>query len=149
MGFERSGQQCNKHSTAATQQHTQQHMSGQGRAGQGTAHLGKHSTAQHSAAQPSSAQHSTPAVSKPLRPARPAICSISLCSRAEWSTSRLRDRVEMMVVRAGMLIPAARVSVANTTFNNPATVGSVFGSFTRMHGHFKFSIAIACRGMRT
>ncbi|KAA6419057.1 MAG: hypothetical protein FRX49_11020 [Trebouxia sp. A1-2] len=39
--------------------------------------------------------------------------------RALWPVSRRRDRVEMTVVRAGMLIPAARVSVANTTFNRP------------------------------
>ena len=60
-----------------------------------------------------------PAVSKPLLPARPAICSSSLCSRAEWAISRRRERVEMTVVRAGMLIPAARVSVANTTLSKP------------------------------
>ena len=61
---------------------------------------------------------SRPAVSKPLRPALPAICNSSLWYRAECDVSRRRDRVEMTVVRAGMLIPAARVSVANTTFSH-------------------------------
>ena len=61
----------------------------------------------------------SPAVSYPRLPARPAICSSSLWSRRAWPTLRLRDRLDMTVVRAGMLMPAANVSVANTSFNAP------------------------------
>ena len=63
---------------------------------------------------------SIPWLSKPLRPARPAICSSSLWVRVEGPSSRRRDTVESTVLRAGMLIPAARVSVANTSFSRPA-----------------------------
>ena len=34
--------------------------------------------------------------------------------------SRRRDSAAISVVRAGMLMPAARVSVANTSFSRPA-----------------------------
>ena len=61
-----------------------------------------------------------PCVSKPLRPARPAICSSSLWVSAAMPRSRRRDSALITVDRAGMLMPAASVSVANTTFSTPA-----------------------------
>jgi hypothetical protein len=62
-----------------------------------------------------------PTVSKPRRPARPAICSSWLCCNSAWPAPRRRESVEITVVRAGMLMPAASVSVANTNFSRPAT----------------------------
>ena len=55
----------------------------------------------------------------PRRPARPAICKNSEALSKRCPLSVRLDKVEITVVRAGILIPAAKVSVANTTLINP------------------------------
>ena len=55
----------------------------------------------------------------PRRPAQQAICRNSEAFSSRCPLSVRLDRVEMTVVRAGILIPAARVSVANTTLIKP------------------------------
>ena len=60
-----------------------------------------------------------PISSIPRLPARPDICRNSLGVRVRCPVS-VRLLIELITVeRAGMLIPAARVSVAKTTFINP------------------------------
>ncbi len=55
----------------------------------------------------------------PRRPARPVSCWYSPEVSAEVSAPRNLANRSTTTVRAGMLIPRARVSVANTTFNRP------------------------------
>mmetsp|Transcript_50138 Transcript_50138/g.92715 ORF Transcript_50138/g.92715 Transcript_50138/m.92715 type:complete len:203 (-) Transcript_50138:34-642(-) len=58
-----------------------------------------------------------PSVSIPLLPALPAICNrFAVSRRFMLPPSPRLARAQITVVRAGMLIPAARVSVANTAF---------------------------------
>ncbi|MNL38993.1 hypothetical protein D3C87_1612450 [compost metagenome] len=51
----------------------------------------------------------------PRRPARPIICWNSETVSTRWPSSVRLMTLESTTVRAGMLMPAARVSVANTT----------------------------------
>ena len=61
-----------------------------------------------------------PTVSMPRRPARPVSCWYSPEVRAEVSEPRNLANRSTTTVRAGMLMPRASVSVANTTFNSPS-----------------------------
>ena len=64
------------------------------------------------------ARTQAPSKSIPRRPARPAICNMLCVSSNSIPRSPRFAMLQMTVVRAGMLMPAARVSVAKTTFIN-------------------------------
>ena len=68
--------------------------------------------------------HSTtawPMGSIPRRPARPVIWVYCPGVSSSWWSPVNFDSFSITTVRAGMLIPRARVSVANTTFTSPST----------------------------
>ena len=67
--------------------------------------------------------HSTtakPISSMPRRPARPVSCVYSPGVRNWWRSPVNLLSFSMTTARAGMLMPRARVSVANTSFTSPA-----------------------------
>jgi hypothetical protein len=67
--------------------------------------------------------HSTtakPRSSIPLRPARPVSCVYSPGVRKAWRSPVNLLSFSTATARAGMLIPRASVSVANTSFTSPA-----------------------------
>ena len=67
--------------------------------------------------------HSTtawPTASIPRRPARPVSWVYSPGVRNSWRSPVNLESFSITTVRAGMLIPRARVSVANTTFTSPS-----------------------------
>ncbi len=65
----------------------------------------------------------------PRRPARPVSCVYSPGVRNSWRSPVNFDSFSMTTERAGMLMPRARVSVANTTFTRPAAKASSTASF--------------------
>ena len=56
----------------------------------------------------------------PRRPARPVSCVYSPGVRNSWRSPVNFDSFSITTARAGMLIPRASVSVANTAFTSPA-----------------------------
>ena len=65
-------------------------------------------------------QNTLPLSSIPWRPARPAICMKSrVLSQSKLTPSYFRSALNT-TVRAGMLIPSAKVSVVNRSFRSPA-----------------------------
>ena len=56
----------------------------------------------------------------PRRPARPVSCVYSPGVRNSWCSPVNLLSFSMTTVRAGMLMPRASVSVANTTFTSPS-----------------------------
>ncbi len=65
----------------------------------------------------------------PRRPARPVSCVYSPGVRNSWRSPVNFDSFSMTTERAGMLMPSARVSVANTTFTSPSAKASSTASF--------------------
>ena len=60
-------------------------------------------------------------MSIPRRPARPVSCVYSAGVRSSWWSPVNFESASITTDRAGMLIPRARVSVANTHFTSPLT----------------------------
>ena len=60
----------------------------------------------------------------PRRPARPVSWVYSPGLRNSWRSPVNFDSFSMTTDRAGMLMPSASVSVANTTFTSPAVNAS-------------------------
>ena len=65
----------------------------------------------------------------PRRPARPVSWVYSPGVRNSWRSPVNFESFSMTTERAGMLMPSARVSVANTTFTRPAAKASSTASF--------------------
>ena len=65
-----------------------------------------------------------PSTSIPRRPALPVSCVYSAGVRSAWFSPLNLTSFSMTVVRAGMLTPSARVSVANTHWMRPAAKSS-------------------------
>ena len=62
-----------------------------------------------------------PSTSIPRRPARPVSCVYSPGVSSAWLSPLNLTRRSSTTVRAGMLMPSARVSVANTARTSPRT----------------------------
>ena len=60
-----------------------------------------------------------PSISIPRRPARPVNCVYSPGVIGTWASPFHLVNFSKTTVRAGMLMPSAKVSVANTAFTNP------------------------------
>ena len=69
----------------------------------------------------------------PRRPARPVSCVYSPGVRNSWRSPVNFDSFSITTERAGMLMPRARVSVANTTFTRPAGEGLLHRLLHRRH----------------
>ena len=67
--------------------------------------------------------------SMPRRPARPVSCVYSPGVRNSWRSPVNFESFSITTDRAGMLMPSASVSVANTTFTSPAANASSTASF--------------------
>ena len=65
----------------------------------------------------------------PRRPARPVSCVYSPGVRNSWRSPVNFESFSITTDRAGMLMPSASVSVANTTFTSPAANASSTASF--------------------
>ena len=63
-------------------------------------------------------------MSIPRRPARPVSCVYSPAVRSAWPSPLYLLSFSSTTVRAGMLMPSANVSVANTALTSPATNSS-------------------------
>ena len=63
-------------------------------------------------------------MSMPRRPARPVSWVYSPAVRSAWPSPLYLLSFSRTTVRAGMLMPSASVSVANTAFTRPATNSS-------------------------
>ena len=80
-----------------------------------------------SGTRPLQSRMTVPVGSRPLRPARPAICTYSPGSRSrkvEPSCFRMESNT---TVRAGIFTPMAKVSVANKTWDGEGKRGSAKG----------------------
>ena len=65
----------------------------------------------------------------PRRPARPVSCVYSPGVRNSWRSPVNFESFSITTVLAGMLIPSASVSVANTTLTSPVANASSTASF--------------------